>query len=673
MKQVEQTRRRSLKSKIIFGITVGILLSLLTTTFIVSQSATKNFEGYMMNENDNKSKIVAKQLESQLRTYEVSIHKSGQEIVKYGLSEEILKRALEENEGVTLTYFIDSKSGETLFYPHVEYDEDGRESNAYKSYQGQEGVYWLDAYQDILSNKIMTTVAVPVIKNGEMLGLLGYDVNLDSLNSIRKEIEQTMDNQLIVLDKDGVAITSFLSKGNGKSYFLNNKKDVEFIEHEDKKQFQWSDDIFNGKFDKLSFHYQDVEYIGNATKSEKFDWYIVSFQDVKTVKENKTQIIFVSLIGIVGGLIIGVVLAIYISNRITRQIVAIREAIKKTSNGDFTSQLEIHTKDEIEELANDFNLMVDQMGKLVKDVKTNVELTKESAVGLRTISEENSQSISEIALVVEEIAQGSANQSNEMDRGTRSVMELGEEIEELSALSKTMEENANQASIQLVHENESIEQLKQAYEKVEESFKKVADMVQSLNEKSKEISYVTNVISEIAEQTNLLSLNASIEAARAGEHGRGFSVVASEVKKLAEQSKESANNIRSIIESVAKDTLNTVQMITTVEQDNQIQKEAVDAVSNSMRVMSHSVEQIIQSLEEGLGSIEKIRTKKEDVVSMIEGLSAVSQQTTASTEEMATVIEEQSASANEVSNYAKKLSQQMEQIDEEMQRFKVKE
>lgn len=214
-------------------------------------------------------------------------------------------------------------------------------------------------------------------------------------------------------------------------------------------------------------------------------------------------------------------------------------------------------------------------------------------------------------------------------------------------------------------------ELQHSYTNLEQSFAKVTAMMLALNEKSKNISDVTNVIVKITDQTNLLALNASIEAARAGEHGKGFAVVADEVRKLAVSSKEATTNIQTILTSVLNDTHSLVDVIEQTNDMSDKQKQDVTKVHEVIDELSQVVGKMSTVIQQTSQKMNEMNTTKEQVVDIMNAVTNLSSDVTASTEEMASAIAEQATATGELFNYTKQLNEQSENLQHSVNRFKI--
>jgi methyl-accepting chemotaxis protein len=204
-----------------------------------------------------------------------------------------------------------------------------------------------------------------------------------------------------------------------------------------------------------------------------------------------------------------------------------------------------------------------------------------------------------------------------------------------------------------------------------EATAKVSDIVSNMNESVKKISTISNAINEITEQTNLLSLNASIEAARAGEAGKGFAVVADEIRKLAEQSRKSTEQIKIIIEEIQAKANVAVQAMNGTKNINLEQNQAVTKTEKIFNEILFSITTLTERVIEVKTSIDDMQVQKQSFVVQIENSSAISEETASSTEEVTASAEEVTATMDRFSHDTDELKQLSEKLMEEISKFKI--
>ena len=237
---------------------------------------------------------------------------------------------------------------------------------------------------------------------------------------------------------------------------------------------------------------------------------------------------------------------------------------------------------------------------------------------------------------------------------------------ELSLVSNLSRQTMNHAEMGGKAVKNTVNQMNSISESVIES----NEMIKSLNAHAKTVSTILNVITAIADQTNLLSLNAAIEAARAGEHGRGFSVVAEEVRKLAEQSQSSAKDIDTIVQGIQKDTENAVQKMALVTEDVktgvQISNEAIEKFHEILK----GTKEITPQMEEVSATTQQIASAIQELNATANELSFIAHENASTSEEVAASTEEQLASMEEISASAQALSSLAEELTQSIAQFK---
>ena len=330
------------------------------------------------------------------------------------------------------------------------------------------------------------------------------------------------------------------------------------------------------------------------------------------------QIVNYRLIVIVGGIIILLLAALAgmkIGKMITNPIKSLNERAVAISQraGDLATHIPVLTSDEVGELGNAFNSMLEGLRvmiiKVLETANDVSELVKQLTVSYQDIG----ATTQEVSATIQEISTSTARTAKRVEETTHVIEDMTENV-------VTLVKSSQQA----------VEKMNAISESVEETM----SVVEELAAYSIKIGEFVSVISEIASQTNLLALNASIEAARAGEAGRGFTVVAEEVKKLAEDSGEAANQISKLIGDISKKTDAAVQNM----------KSSAEKVEEGKKVITGVSEQIRDVVSAGAHSVEEkiteIAAMSENAASATEETSAATEEITSSMEQMNTLIEQ---------------------------------
>ena len=686
VKREKKHRRISVRVKWMFFIGLSIFLAIGVSVSIMGFQVTKVFREDSVTTNKSAAQNAVSQISADLKIYEDSIDQLSQLVtihLKNGDSLKDIQRTIESfqknNEQLLSAYYMDGTDGSLYASPKIEFKGDARETQTYTQLSENPKTKWMDVYQDIVNGGIMTSVVTPVLENGKMVGALGYDIDLSIIGNMRTEIERHSDGNLVILDSQGIIVSSFMKEMDGKNMNPNQSGKVEGVgdlvtdSAPFNSEFKWVSDMYDGsKQTAQTLDWKGQHYTGEVNSVPDVNWKVVALTSDEVLQAKLDDTNRIVIISLIFGILMGIICALYLSGKLKKLISDLRHVMKKTASGDLVTEFHHDSNDEMGDLSKSYNIMLSKLRELINDVKGNTNAVTEATAGLSQIAMENSTSITEVSRAVEEIAAGAASQSESVEEGAHTIQLLSDEIDGLSKLSDRTQNVLETASEKIESGKEQVNDLETSYQKLEKAFSKVTSRSLRLVEKSKTISKVTSTISQISEQTNLLSLNASIEAARAGESGKGFAVVANEVRSLAEESKEASKNIQDIIHSILSDT---EMLLKTTDETNQIsadQKSAVMTVSKAMKDLEDSVRKISHSVVEETQSISSINQQKETVVKMIEEITAVSQQTSASSEEIASSMEEQSASSNELAKYTEHVTDLIDALEHTLRGFHIK-
>ncbi len=327
--------------------------------------------------------------------------------------------------------------------------------------------------------------------------------------------------------------------------------------------------------------------------------------------------------------ILALALGFLIARKMSGTIQYILRQLRKVSNGDLTVHLQAKSKDEFKLLCDGINDMVDHVKSLIKDVNEVSEEVGAAAVHVAqtsgtfmATSQDIQNAVLEIESGVNKLDSGSDNCLNQMDSLSGKINNVSSNADEIGKLTNAAGETINVGIA-------SVQSLTESSESTAEITRNVIVSIEELQEKSKAISHIVSAINDIAEQTNLLSLNASIEAARAGDAGRGFSVVAEEIRKLADQCLASAGQISSIVKEILSKTGEVVTIARQAEAVVSSQNGAVEETTASFRQIDELVAQLIQALQTITNNVQEMNGARNETLSAIESISDASTQTAA--------------------------------------------
>lgn len=368
---------------------------------------------------------------------------------------------------------------------------------------------------------------------------------------------------------------------------------------------------------------------------------------------------------------IAVVIGVYLSEGIAKSLKHINRSLKQLAEGDFTVSMEHKHKDEFIVLAGNTKDMIDNMRKLIQKVANVSGLVSQSANGVLKASEDIASASEEISTSINEIGYGISGQAQDSQSCLVQMDELSEKIKSVNSGISDIEKFAEDSGNMISQGIGTMEELSKQSEATNDITRYVVDNISALENKSHSIGRIIQVINEIADQTNLLALNASIEAARAGEAGRGFSVVAEEIRKLAEQSVQAAGEINKVVDEIIKQTSDTVTIAKDAEQIVHKQNGIVENTITTFQTMGAGIKQLADSLEAIGKHVSNMDGARAGTLSAVESISAISQQTLAASEMVGDTVRMQSTSVEALEEAARILAENAGDLNEAINQFRI--
>jgi methyl-accepting chemotaxis protein len=384
----------------------------------------------------------------------------------------------------------------------------------------------------------------------------------------------------------------------------------------------------------------------------------------------KNYLIF-ALLGLGIFLIIGFILYFF-SNKIIKIINQLKSNLEVIASGDFSIKISkklLKRKDELGIMAASVQETVSTLGATLKEVRMQSQEVNSNADVLAGTSEEMSRSSQELAETIQQVAEGATNQARDLDDIIHSLSELTANIDQVYSELEGVKSETEHAENKAVTGKKEMDTLVTTITEIQGSFNEVASKIENLTDSIQEISGITDLIAGISEQTNLLALNAAIEAARAGEHGKGFAVVADEVRKLAEESSQSAQQISNLVNSIVKETDEVLTTSRKVDASVKEQTKSVNRTEESFGEILNAVENISPLMDRTYHVMDNIINSKEVVMEKVEGISAITEENSAATQQVAAASEEMTASAEEVASTANCLSDVAQTLEDDVSKF----
>ena len=381
----------------------------------------------------------------------------------------------------------------------------------------------------------------------------------------------------------------------------------------------------------------------------------------------------IALMALIFNVLIVVGFIVYIRKTITMPLNWVVREAKIIASGDLSrDDINMKTKDEIGQLGKAFNDMKNNLASLIKNIHVSAEQLSSSAQELSASTEEISASTEVVTTRVEVNSENSRITAQASLESARAMEETAQGVHRIAEATQVLYSSSVDASDTAGNGGKIIVQAKNQMEMIHSSTNSVNALVQKLAQQTEEINNISKVITDITDQTNLLSLNAAIEAARAGEHGKGFAVVADEVRKLAEQSKNSATSIVNLTMEIKEDTENVERAVSESLLSVRDGVQIITKAGESFTTIAQAVMQMTTQIQEISTTSEQLSASAEQVSASVNEIAIGANEASGNLEMIASAIEEQSATMQQVNAVAATLSGSAQDLQQEIQKFKVR-
>ena len=493
--------------------------------------------------------------------------------------------------------------------------------------------------KDLVSGKINFVVLIEV----------AYSALIDPLSSL----ELGEGGERLIIDK------------NGRIVYAD---DASLIGTEASVAIPQTDD---GELQEKGSFTSNDRLVSFSKTSDLNEWYLVTSVPVSNLVQSAGQIFQVTIWVAIAAAVLAVLIGVYIIWSIGRPLVHLRDLMNEGEKGNLSVRMKTRSKDEIGQVGMSFNRMMEQITQLVKETNESAAKVLHTAAELTEVSKNTAMSAKEISLATEQIAAGASSLAIQAEKGNEMTMDIKDRMKKVvdanlemgtsaSGVLQVSEQGTNDMQVLIAQTNET-----------EQATRSMVERVGRLQESTGSIRKVLDLLSNITKQTNILSLNASIEAARAGAAGKGFMVVADEIRKLAEQSRESIGVVGEITEQIQQEVENTVRALNELYP---LFQEQISSVKNTEMIFNNvkaEMNQFINRLDEATQYIQELDQAQQVLSEAMASVSAVSEESSATSEEVASLSVQQMHVSEGLVKLAEQLESLSQSLQESLKRFKT--
>ena len=536
-----------------------------------------------------------------------------------------------------------------------------------ESIKGADQVFWDEPAYDPVTKTSMMTSSYPIKHNGSTVGVITVDIGLQELEDYVREIKIGDNGFAFIVTQSGLMVAYKDADLNMKDPIQDSSNQAMAAVGKEIMSVAPGSEVKNLESEAFGADsYVSVAPIGTSG---------MKLVAVAPKSDYSGAITQAMLLSVIISLIVIIVLCAamwYIfDKRVDAPIQHLMGEAQKMADGNLNVDLTLANEDELGALAKSMDHMADSIRGIIAEVNNMAQQVSAASEELFATSDQSVRSLGNIVASVNEVSGGSKQQETAVIDSVNMMHDIGQSISDINQVVSDTQQATDQ-SIKAMQDNKaSMDQATQQMHIIRQRILEAQEAIEKLGEHSQEIRQIVDTISGIAGQTNLLALNAAIEAARAGEQGRGFAVVAEEVRKLAEQSQEAAENVANLINTSATFTDKAVAGMTSSREEVVKGTEAIDKTSALFTDLVEHIQQVSDGMLGVSKHMKEIADGNAEVLRSSENLKDIAQRNNMETESMSESVKGQQSAQNDVTAASQNLAELAQDLQKLISQFRL--